>query len=1092
MMTDTFSKLSVKLDRLSQLLLLAVTVLMYSVLGMAIANSLFVTHIGAKHLPQAFILIGLCSMPAYAVFSQIVDRYSRPQLFRYVLLISIGIILGLRLLLLQESTYVYYVLLVAIFFQWDFHNNVLYPSLLTDYFTTLEYKRYAPYIGIAQAVGTLVGGGLTTLLSHYFRTRDLLLFMPVIFLIGVVQLVYLERSQRRVNVGESAHSAGLIESLRTFPELVRRYPLVLFLASSSFLLVIIYTSSEFLWFSIYGRHFGEQALTSFLGSMRIVISLVQVAVIYGATRPLLKTLGVAQMNPVYPLTTLASFAGLLSYFGLPAAIGLHINGDALYKGINLPVHQLNYNAIPREFVGRIRSLSDGVIYAVGLTLAGTLLWISETRLTLIQIAWLVTGLSVLLLLVRLPMGRFYASGLEAMIRSDSLDLDEFDLDPIQLTSKSAAAVKDLLTDGDRYSQIKGLELAARMGQPDQFLPEVEPLVVTSLASDSTFDSQVYEHIIALFSPSSSDLQAAFKTKLLAPELRAFALEVLLINQYVPDTKDIQIWLSDPSEDIQILSRMACLIANSSTSSTSADYAVEHIVLAHTAQQGDQNEAVSSSKTKSAFTSNKEAAATFWPNPLTPRAARIITRVVAYSRDPRLAPLIPNLVLTQTSPDIVRTGLEALQPLTYKGDDATASMAHSKLNHYDPMVKIAALDLLRITGCDGPLSAIGNCLGDADPRVRAQAAKALAAYGRSGVDLAKVNLNDPRVEVVNAAITAIGLVRSRYAGNILFDYLAPSYALLSKTRRWQAQIPTHVPSWQALTVAIDDYHDRLIQKVLYVLSALGYARTVNAVNRLLATNAQAELENAIEVLASLNHRRFVLPLMPLLEALVSSSEAEAVSEEVSVTPLWLKTKGYRLLLEALESSERWIKSGALIALAMVPATLVNDPDPFVKQVASQIFETTLPAKTVMNRLLLLKTVSLFKNLSLDELMLIDESLDQTQVLAGTTIFTEGDLAAHLYIIAEGQVRLVKEIDGLKRSLRDLGKGDYFGEVALFDDAPLWDGAIAQTDCILLKLEKNQFLSLITQRPHMILEICRFLSQRLRQTDHYRSENIPSIR
>ncbi|MBE9060437.1 HEAT repeat domain-containing protein, partial [cf. Phormidesmis sp. LEGE 11477] len=942
MTTDTFPILSFKLDRLSQLLLLAVTVLVYSVLGMAIANSLFVTHVGAGHLPQAFILIGLCSMPAYAVFSQIVDSYSRPQLFRYVLLLSVVAIIGLRLLLSQESTYAYYILLIAIFFQWDFHNNVLYPSLLTDYFTTLEYKRYAPYIGIAQAVGTLLGGGLTTLLSQYFRTRDLLLFMPVVFLIGVAQLVYLERSQRRVNVGESNQAVGIIESLRTFPELVRRYPLALFLASSSFLLVIIYTSSEFLWFSIYGSHFGEQALTGFLGGMRIVISLVQVAVIYGATRPLLKTLGVAQMNPVYPLTTLASFAGLLSHFGLPAAIGLHVNGDALYKGINLPVHQLNYNAIPREFVGRIRSLSDGLIYALGLTLAGTLLWISETRLTLMQIAWLVAGLTVLLLLVRLPMGRFYASGLEAMIRSDSLDLDEFDLYPIQLTPQSATAVKDLLTDGDRYSQLKGLELAARMDQPSQFLPEIEPLVAAGNSSDSLPDSQVYEQVIALFSPSEPELQATFKAKLQTPELRAFALEVLLINQYVPDAKDIQTWLSDPSEEIKILGRIADLIVNAPSDSSNASVHTSGSDSSHT----------------SGHTSLDQ-----WPNPLTPKAARIITRVVAYSKNSRLASLIPDLVLTQTSPDIVRTGLEALQPLTYRGDDATASMAHSKLSHYDPMVKIAALELLRISCCDQTLSAIGDCLSDDDPRVRVQAAKALAAYGRAGVDLAKASLNHPQVEVVNAAITAIGLVQSRYAGNVLFDYLAPSYALLSKTRRWQSQIPSHAPSWQALAVAIDDYHDRLIQKVLYVLSALGHARTVNAVNRLLATNAQAELENAIEVLASLNHRRFVIPLMPLLEALVSPAEAESAEAISEVTPLWLKTKGYRLLLEALESSERWIKSGALIALAMVPSALVNDPDPFVKQVASQIFETTLPAKTVMNRLLLLKTVSLFKNLSL---------------------------------------------------------------------------------------------------------------------------------
>ena len=221
--------------------------MVYSVLGMAIGNSLFVSYIGAEYLPLAFISIGLCSIPAYVLFSQVVDRYSRPRLFRYVLLGSIFIALGLRLLLTQESPYIYYVLLIIVFFQWDFHNNVLFPTLLNDYFTTLEYKRYAPYIGVAQAVGTLVGGGLTVVLSQYLRTRDLMLCLPVVFLIGIGQLLYLERSQRQLNLVKTEHAVGVLESLLTFPDLVRRYPLALFLAASSFLLVIIYISSEFLW-----------------------------------------------------------------------------------------------------------------------------------------------------------------------------------------------------------------------------------------------------------------------------------------------------------------------------------------------------------------------------------------------------------------------------------------------------------------------------------------------------------------------------------------------------------------------------------------------------------------------------------------------------------------------------------------------------------------------------------------------------------------------------------------------------------------------------------------------------------------------------
>ena len=1008
--------------------------MVYSVLGMAIGNSLFVSYVGAKHLPLAFMLIGLCSMPAYGLFSQVVDRYSRPKLLRSVLVGSIFVALGLWLWLTQAAAapYGYYVLLIAVFFQWDFHNNVLYPSLLTDYFTTAEYKRNAPYIGIAQAAGTLVGGGLTMLLSQAFRTRDLLLCLPIVFVLGIMQLVYLENSQRQQTAVKSNDSAAnLLDSLKTFPGLVKRYPLALFLAGSSFLLVIIYISSEFLWFNIYSDRFTDQALTGFLGLMRILISVVQMAMIYGITRPLLKTLGVARLNPVYPLTTLMSFLGLLSHFGLPAAIGLHINGDALYKAINLPVHQLNYNAIPREFIGRIRTLSDGFIYALGLTLAGALLWVGETHLSLMQIAWLVAGLTGLLLLLRLPMGRFYASGLEAMIRSNSINLDEFDSYAIPLAPQSSDAIRELLTDADRYTQLKGVELAARMNQPEEFLADVEALIPAA-------DTQLYGAAIALFM-DCPDLLEYFQERLLHPNLQAFALEILLINQYRPSQPHIDTWLQDSQLELRVLGAIAQTIVDPTATVTWAE--------------------------------------------LDSTTARIVTRVVAYSHNPTLTALIPQVVLNQANADVVRAGLEALLPLTQRDDEAVAAIAQTKVDHPDPLVRMAAFDLLKVTVCAEHLAVVGDSLGDPDPRVRQRVASTLAAYGRPGLAIAQAKLQDTQPDVVNTVITAIGLVRTKSASNLLFEYLTPSYKQLTRTRQWQQQIPTDDPRWQPLRVAIADYHHRLIQKVLYVLSALGHAQTVNTVNRLLTIQDQSELENALEVLASLNHRRFVMPLMPLLEA---QNSAELTASRIQATPQWLRTKGYHMLLEALEANDRWLKTGALIALATIPSALANDPDPFVKQIASQIFgvidPSTLLTNNAMNRLLLLKKVALFKNLSLDELLLIDQSLEQTQALTGETIFAEGDWGTHLYIIADGTVQLLKDTDSVPRELKQLQPGQYFGEVALFDDAPRWDGAIAITDCTLLKLSKNRFLSLVTQRPHIILEMCRFLSQRLRETDN----------
>lgn len=762
------------------------------------------------------------------------------------------------------------------------------------------------------------------------------------------------------------------------------------------------------------------------------------------------------MNTVYPLTTLASLSGLLLNVSLPAAIGLHLNGDALYKAINLPVHQLNYNGIPQEFIGRVRALSDGFIYSIGLTLAGIVLWFCHLYLDLVQITGLAAGLTVLLLLIRIPMGKFYAQSLEEMIRSDTINLDDFSDYQTQLPSQSSTAISELLTNDDLYVQIKGLELAANLNNPSQFLPEIKNLL-------SKEEPKLCHEVVKLFANNCEAEAVKEFESLLAQDnqssLRATALEILIANQYNFNDEQIDSLLTDSDRQIRLLGAVA---------------AIEK----QTSDKTDQENAWSQ----------------IWQSPLEYSQARAIVRIVTYSGNQELAPLVINL-LPQASPEIKQEGLKALSILASVDNLDLAEIAVKEINHSEPLVRSAAFKLLAITRCQAMLSQVAMGLEDPDPRVRQQVATTLAAYGKSGLSLAQKNLLSPQREVVTTAIAAIAKVRTRSANDILFKYLTPEFEQLIKTRKWQQQIPQNDPSWKPLAVAIENYHQSLIQQVLYILACLGYSRTVNSVTRILATTEQRDLANAVEVLVSLRHRRFVLPLVPLLEQIVKQ-EKPASHSNIKLTSQWLRNKGYKILLEALESKDRWIRTGALIALARIPSTLLEDPDSIVKLIAREIFpdfcQLSSPTNSLMNRLLLLKNVALFKNLSLDELLLIDRALEQQQVLTNETIYTEGSWGSYLYIIAEGTIQIVKKLDGEEQKIKQLYQGQYFGEVALFDNAPRWDGAIALSNCTLLKLEKKRFISLITQRPHIILEICHFLSKRLRETDKYTSsaKKLPS--
>jgi len=1037
-----------KVNRLTQFLLLAVTMLTFCIMAMNIANSLFLSNAGADKLPLSFILLGLFSTLAYGGVSQIIDRFSRVRLFQYALFGSVLFFTIFCFLLNFNTLPLYFCISITAFFQFDLYINILYPNLVTDYFTTLEYKRYAPFLGIGQAVGILLGGMLTTLLAQYLNNRQLLACVIAVFGIAIAQVIYLENSQPRLESSYASKRIGVIESLKTFPDLGQRYPLVFYLASSSFLFILIYVMSEFLWFSTYASSFSDSELTGFLGQVRIITSTTQIVTLFCITRPLLRWLGVGRMNVAYPIVTLTALVGFALRGDLKSAIALNMNGDSLNKGLATPVHQLNYNAIPPEFSGRVRTLTDGIFYAVGLTLAGVSLLVAQSFLSPMQIAWIAISLTTVGLLARLPMGRLYAEGLESMIRSNTLELDEFNY-RTQLPAASSTAIQDLIINGDPYTKVKGLEFARHLGKPSQFLPEVKVLL-----EENGNDAAIRLAVVDVFG-TDADAEALEKFREFLDSnrvaLKTTALEILIANEESISLPKIQQLLQEESQKIRLLAAVAIKL-----SLTPSNEEIEAL-----------SEAV-------------------WHTPWEEQAASAIARVIAKTENRDFLQLLEPII-NHDNPSLKEAGLKALAKLAERGDVEIAEMASRELQHPDSQVRASAFRLLGVTRCEGMLHNVGMGLGDADPRVRQEAANVLATYGEQGLALAKDSLSSRNSEVVNAAITAITQVRSKKANEILFEYLTPDFRELSKTQAWQKQIPLSDPNWRPLAIAISDYHNRVVQKVLYILSCLGHSRTVNTVSQAFNSTNPREVANAVEVLATLPQRRFALPLMPILEAM-GQPQAKAMSRSRTTSPAWLRSKGYKLLLEALEARDRWIRIGALIVMATVPFALMKDPDPLVKNTAQQLFLPILHRPSLqnvlMNRLLLLKNVALFKNLSLEELLLIDKALEQEQVLAGQTIFSEGKWGTHLYIIAEGSVRIVKDFDGESQDLRHLSVGEYFGEVSLFDEAPHWESAIALQDCTLLKLEKSRFISVISQRPHIILEICRFLSQRLRETDKFR--------
>jgi CRP/FNR family cyclic AMP-dependent transcriptional regulator len=135
---------------------------------------------------------------------------------------------------------------------------------------------------------------------------------------------------------------------------------------------------------------------------------------------------------------------------------------------------------------------------------------------------------------------------------------------------------------------------------------------------------------------------------------------------------------------------------------------------------------------------------------------------------------------------------------------------------------------------------------------------------------------------------------------------------------------------------------------------------------------------------------------------------------------------------------------------------------------------------------LSQVYLFRELTPSEIDTLLSISKERRVRKDEIIFKEGDTGDAFYFIVSGSVRISTIVPGVgEEALTILIEGEYFGEMALIDDAPRSASAIANDDTILLLIEKDNFRKLLAQETGIAYKLLwvftKTLSARLRKTD-----------
>jgi len=118
------------------------------------------------------------------------------------------------------------------------------------------------------------------------------------------------------------------------------------------------------------------------------------------------------------------------------------------------------------------------------------------------------------------------------------------------------------------------------------------------------------------------------------------------------------------------------------------------------------------------------------------------------------------------------------------------------------------------------------------------------------------------------------------------------------------------------------------------------------------------------------------------------------------------------------------------------------------------------KKMENQMNFLKIVPLLSGLPQNMLSKMGDVLEPEVFKGGEYIIREGTSGDTFYILAEGDVRVTKRVNGVEEMIRDLTKGDYFGEQALLKTDLRTANVIAHSDFVeCLTLDRESFFQLV---------------------------------
>lgn len=181
---------------------------------------------------------------------------------------------------------------------------------------------------------------------------------------------------------------------------------------------------------------------------------------------------------------------------------------------------------------------------------------------------------------------------------------------------------------------------------------------------------------------------------------------------------------------------------------------------------------------------------------------------------------------------------------------------------------------------------------------------------------------------------------------------------------------------------------------------------------------------------------------------------------------------------------WIKEGRVLADTWVFARGASNWRKAAE--ISELHDSFGTAREVSSRpgltLGSLRRIKILAKLKDAQLAHLSDFMEVEEALQHSLVFNQGDVGDAMFLVLAGELRARTVIGGRETILATFSAGDFFGDMALFDNGPRSADVVANVNSTLLKISAANFYRLIREAPALatpfLQATARTLSTRIR--------------